>query len=458
MKKLDGEGSKRSLLEFKVEDRMMKTIRYAVLMVICFSGIAFGEQVKLNVALEKPLLMAGRKQTTYLKVGLTGFELDDAADRAPVNVAIVLDKSGSMSGQKIEKAKEAAIMVLDLLDHSDIVSVIAYNNNVEVLVPATKMSNRRGIRSAIRGLRAGGSTALFAGVSKGAAEVRKFLRRNRVNRVILLSDGIANVGPSSPGELGSLGSALIEEGISVTTIGLGLNYNEDLLTRLAYKSDGNHAFAQSANDLAKIFKYEFGDVLSVAAQEVVVRINCARGIRPVRVLGREADIAGRTVTANINQLYSGQEKFVLLEVEIPAFAARSVCEVATVTVTYANMSTSTTDRLTSTVAARFTNSPALVESEIDKDVAVDALKLVANERSRLAVALRDKGQIEDARELLEYNVRELKKYGKKYDSPVLEKEAAVNIKDAKGLKEKEWNETRKKMRSSQHKTDMQQTW
>lgn len=436
----------------------MKTIRYAVLMVMCFAGIAVAEQVKLNVALEKPLLMAGRKQTTYLKVGLTGFELDDAADRAPVNVAIVLDKSGSMSGQKIEKAKEAAMMVLERLNRDDIVSVIAYSNTVEVLVPATKMSNRRGMRSAIRGLTAGGSTALFAGVSKGAAEVRKFLRRNRVNRVILLSDGIANVGPSSPGELGSLGSALIEEGISVTTIGLGLDYNEDLLTRLAYKSDGNHAFAQTAHDLARIFKYEFGDVLSVAAQEVVVRIDCARGIRPVRVLGREADIAGRRVTASINQLYSGQEKYILLEVEIPASAPRSVREVATVSVTYANMSTNTTDRLTSTVAARFTDSPKLVESEINTDVAVDALKLVANDRNRLAVALRDKGQIDEARQVLRDNVSELRKYSKKYDSPALEREALRNDVDGDGLEAGRWKERRKKMRKEQHKIEIQQDW
>jgi Ca-activated chloride channel family protein len=197
----------------------------------------------------------------------------------------------------------------------------------------------------------------------------------------------------------------------------------------------------------------------VAAQEVAVRIDCARGIRPVRVLGRDADIAGRRVTANINQLYSGQEKYILLEVEVPASSHRSTRNVATVSVTYANMATNTTDRLTSTVAARFTDVPKLVEREINTDVAVAALTLVANDRSRLAVALRDKGQIEEAKKLLNFNWIELNKYGKKYDSSVLMEQAVVNVKDAEGLeKEEEWQGKRKSMRRDQHNLDAQQTW
>lgn len=84
---------------------------------------------------------------------------------------------------------------------------------------------------------AGGGTALYAGVAQGASELREFLDPHRVNRIILLSDGQANKGPSSPSELGNLGAALISEGISVTTIGIGLGYNEDLMTQLAPRSD-----------------------------------------------------------------------------------------------------------------------------------------------------------------------------------------------------------------------------
>ena len=127
-------------------------------------------------------------------------------------------------------------------------------------------------------------------------------------------------------ELGQLGQSLGKEGMSVTTIGLGLGYNEDLMSKLAIKSEGNHYFAENATDLARVFDKELGDVLTVVAQEIVVRIECARGIRPVRALGREADISGQRVTATLNQLYSEQEKYVLIEVEVPAGASGTTRE------------------------------------------------------------------------------------------------------------------------------------
>jgi len=301
----------------KTFGRLGAAVCAAVIVATSGAGRAWARQIKLDVAMGTPVVLAGEKQTAYVRVAMTGFELDDPADRTPVNVAIVLDKSGSMQGEKIARARDAAIMAIDRLRPDDIVSVVAYDSTVHVLVPATKVSNRNAIYLAIRRLEAGGSTALFAGVSKGAREVRKFLDRNRVNRIILLSDGLANVGPSSPGDLAELGSSFIREGISVTTIGLGLGYNEDLMTELARSSDGNHMFAENAVDLAWAFDSEFGDVLSVVAQDVGLTIRCPAGIRPVRVLGRDAEIVGQTVTATLNQLYSNQMKYVLLEVELP---------------------------------------------------------------------------------------------------------------------------------------------
>ncbi|MCP4644119.1 MAG: VWA domain-containing protein, partial [bacterium] len=237
----------------------------------------------------------------------------------------------------------AAIMALRRLKRDDIVSVVTYDTTVNVLVPATKVSDLEVIVREIQRIQAGSNTALFGGVSKGAAEVRKFLVDDRVNRIILLSDGLANVGPSSPGALADLGASLAKEGIAVSTIGLGLGYNEDLMTQLAQASDGNHIFAENARDLEVAFNAEFSDVLSVVAQDVTVRIRCPEGVRPVRVLGRDADVVGQTVTTRLNQLYSEQQKYVILEVEVPASSTGSEMELASVGVSYANMDTKTKD-------------------------------------------------------------------------------------------------------------------
>jgi Ca-activated chloride channel family protein len=423
-----------------------RTIRHTIIAIglLAASAQAKGaEQVQVDVAVAKPYLLAGQKQTTYLRVGLTGIPIKNVEQRTPVNVAIVLDKSGSMTGEKLRKAKEAAIASIDRLGPNDIVSVIAYDQTVDVLVPATKVSDRKMLHTAIERLSAGGSTALFAGVSKGAAEVRKFRDRQRVNRIILLSDGQANVGPSSPADLGNLGGSLIKEGISVTTLGLGLDYNEDLMTQLARKSDGNHYFIENTVDLARQFGYEFDDVLSVVAQEVTVRITCAPGVRPVRVLGREADITGQTATTYVNQVYGNQEKYVLLEVEVPAESAAFNRNLADVSVTYVNMATKTAEKVSRGASVAFTSTAASVEANINPAVMASAIEQIAVERNKQAVALRDQGKIEEARRILLDNATFLGENAVKYNSKELEAYKGQNRKDADNLDPAAWESQRK---------------
>ena len=379
--------------------------------------------------------------------------------RAPVNLAIVLDRSSSMSGEKIQRAKEAAIMVVDRLRDDDIVAVISYDSVVEVLVPATRASEREHIRAKIRALDARGMTALFAGVSKGAQELRKFLSGDHVNRVILLSDGQANVGPASPNELGHLGMTLAKEGISVTTLGLGLGYNEDLMSQLAMKSDGNHAFVAEAAELARVFDAELGDVLAVVAQEVTVKVHVPAGVRPVRVLGREAEIRGQTTIVALNQLYARQERYFLLEVELPAGVTGVSRELATVEVSYANMLTKTTDRLSTQVTVAYVGTLAEVEARTNKDVMVAAVEAIANEQSRVAVVLRDEGKVQQAQKVLLDNAAFLDQNATRYASPKLKNYSTLNSVDAEDIAESnKWSSTRKKMRKTQHEVSTQQRY
>ena len=123
-----------------------------VLAVLFLATEASADRVRLDVAVGTPIMMEGSRQTAYIKVGLTGFPIEVGEVHTPVNVAIVLDRSGSMSGQKMRKAKEAAIMAVDRLGPNDIVSVIAYNHTVEVLIPSTKVRDRDEIARRINSL------------------------------------------------------------------------------------------------------------------------------------------------------------------------------------------------------------------------------------------------------------------------------------------------------------------
>jgi len=436
-----------------------KTALLVTGMFCSWAASAWANPALLTVDLSQGRLEAGRQQTVYLKVGVTGASPEVSITRAPVNTAIVLDRSGSMAGDKLENAKKAALQALERLGPDDIVAVVAYDDNVRVLVPATRATDKREIAAAIMRLTAGNTTALYAGVSRGAQEVRKFLAANRINRVVLLSDGLANVGPSSPAMLAGLGASLAKEGISVTTIGLGLDYNEDLMTRLAMSSDGNHAFVENPAMLASIFDREFGELLSVVATNVEVRIVCPPGVRPVRVLGRVAEIAGRTVVVGLGQLSAKQERYVLLEAEVAPQAAGRQLDIADVSV---GLNSVRENRARLALSGRahltFTASKAEAERSVSKDVTVAAVEQVANENNQRALELRDQGQISQAQALLSSNTVYLSSNAARLGSEKLAKQSLSNKTASENLDDAKWNRSRKQMRQEQHQVETQQSY
>lgn len=429
-----------------------------------FPSSAYGKQIGVDVSLAHPTILSGEKQLNYLKVKLSAFELASSGKRPPVNVAIVLDKSGSMSGTKIEQAKKAAFAAVDRLKETDIVSIVVYDDSVEVLVPATRASDRAAIQAAIAKVQAGGGTALFAGVSKGAAEVRKFMDEKHVNRVILLSDGLANQGPSSPSELEQLGKSLLKEGVSVSTLGLGSGYNEDLMTSLAAASSGNHVFIENSDNLVAVFNNEFDDLLNVVASDLEVNVKVHESIRPVRVLGSKADITGQTVHLQLCQLYSKQERYFILEVEVASGNDGAELKVADVTVSYRNMQTETIDQLSSTVALKYSSD----KEKVAKDGNVEAIALsavqLAAERNKEATALRDAGKVDEAKKLLVLNTLELAQVSdfckvKNFSCPEVGLGCKINAEQAKDVADNsKWNSVRKRSREYQNQTNQQQTY
>ncbi len=398
------------------------------------------------------------KCENHLRIALEGFEIESQSKRMPVNLAIVIDRSGSMQGDKIKHAREAALQAIDRLKDSDIVSIVAYDTSVEVLVPATKVADREEIKARIRNIKADGNTALFAGVSKGAAEVRKFRDDKHVNRVILLSDGLANVGPSSPMELGQLGRSLIKEGISVSTMGLGTGYNEDLMSKLAIESSGNHTFIEAAENLIAVFQREFDDVLSVVAQQIVIEAKMASGVRPVKLLNYPANIDGQLVRIDLGQLYSRQQRYFVLEVEIEKGENGSSRPVADVSVTYKNALTETTDKLSSSVQVKFTDSKEVADKAVNKEVLASCVLQIANQRNQEATSIRDRGDIAGAEKILKDNGDYLEMNYRRLGIEELRSRAADNKLQAGKLSEKEWNVNRKAMRGQQAADTQQQSY
>jgi len=437
------------------KESIMKHLIHLFIASVLVLGVQ-AEQLKLDVSMGEPFLKAGQKTVTTLKVGITGFDKKGEQKRPGMNIALVIDKSSSMNGSKIVQAREAACLAIDQLGSDDVLSIVTYDTSVRTLVPATKVRDKEDLKKRVRGIGASGNTALFGGVTRGADEVRKFFDEDRVNRVILLSDGQANVGPKSPKELGRLGEKLGGEGITITTFGIGHGYNEDVMTRLAQSSDGNSAFVENSSDLVRLMNSEFGAALAVVANGIRIRVDCERGVRPVRALGLDADIRGQQISLDLNQILARQEKFVIIEVEVPAGKPNGNMDVAKVSLSYRNLSTERDDQLTSRVGVKFTENEETVAAKASEDVVVKHAALAANEAQKKAVELRDAGKAKEAVAILKVEQEKLEAVQQRYKSNLtLERtvevnEANKNFYARPSVSPDEWSRQRKDFRQYQY--------
>ncbi len=412
--------------------------------------------VQLRVEVDRPVLPARSRETVILKVALDG-GVAPRRQRLPVNLALVIDKSGSMSGDKIIRARQAALEAVDRLGPEDVVSLIAYDSEVLTLVPAAPVGDGRRLRNAIREIEANGGTNLHGGVVAGAAEIRRYQEFNYLHRIILLSDGQANVGPSSPAALGQLGAELLGEGISVTTIGLGLGFNEDLMTRLARRSDGNTYFVADSSALPRIFQQELGDVLDVVARRVIVEITFPEGIRPKRWVGREGRLENDRAVVEMNQLYARQEKFALIEVEMETAEVGERVALATATVTYEDDSGRAVGPYRSEATVRFAANEAEIlaaaNHRVQADYAANHLAEVKDE----VVELVDTGRREEAAARMRAVASSLDAMASKYQNDDVRQLAAPAPAEALRLEREGLdNERRKAYRAEAAQTVNQQ--
>ncbi|MCD4740901.1 MAG: VWA domain-containing protein [Desulfobacteraceae bacterium] len=433
-----------------------------IIMVLVFTASTsmskpYNGKVICRVETEKSVLFAGEAQDVVIKVTLDAPPVPSYVQRPPVNLSIVLDKSGSMNGEKIKHAKAAAIEAVQRLGNADIFSLVVYDSNVHTVIPAQLVRNRDRIVSKIQRIYASGSTALFGGVSQGASEIRKHIGSEYIHRIILLSDGLANVGPQSPVALGRLGAALIKENISVTTIGVGYDYNEDLMTRLSQKSDGNSYFVETGSELPRIFAAELGDVLNVVAKKIKVVISMPDGVEPISIIGREGRIKGKKIELSMNQLYGDQEKYALVKVKVPKSSTGTIMEIAKAKVRYENPFNKKTEVVYGKSIAKFSKDPKLVKKSTNVKVVREYYRNLNAMEQEKAISLSDKGKNKEAVQALKASAVKMKSIAKEYNDEVLLEEAEDMEKQAEVIETDGMNKKmRKVLRTESYQMKNQQ--
>lgn len=272
--------------------------------------------LQLTVILSRQYVPAGRETELALLLKLKAAE-QQGVDRFPLNLSFVLDRSGSMAGMKLAYTKRAVEFAVRHLTAADAASVVSFNDEVETRAAQRKVTDKNVFYQAIQGLQAGGSTNLSGGLFVGYRNVREQLSQGQVNRVLLLTDGLANVGITDPEQLTQKVENLRKEGITLTTLGVGDDFDEELLTTLANAGGGESYYIDSAEKIPKVFKQELQGLLSVVAQGIVVGFRPIGGCRVTAMFGYSFSAGPDGIIAPIPDMYAGEERGILLELAIP---------------------------------------------------------------------------------------------------------------------------------------------
>lgn len=262
-------------------------------------------------------LAAGSTEETFVFVNVRA---DDKAVglSAGRHLAIVIDRSGSMSGKRLNNALAAAEAAVRKLSNGDRVSVIDYASSARLLVPVTELDgpSRERVIAQIRNVTAGGDTCISCALDATLQTLGRFA--GVVDRVLLVSDGEATAGIRDLDGMRRVAEGVRNAGATVTTIGVDVDYNERMLAAISEVTNGRHYFVESPEGLARIFDRELSGLERTVAREARLEIEPAPGVEILEVVDRGFVRRGSRVLVSLGSFSAGEERGVLARVRIPS--------------------------------------------------------------------------------------------------------------------------------------------
>lgn len=278
-----------------------------------------GDTLVVDARLGHPQLARTSGGETYLLAQVTAGE-SAAVASAPMNLGVVIDRSGSMKGERIANAMNAAVFALERMRDGDVMSVVTFDTQADVVVPPTTVNaqSRPGIASAIRSIRLGGDTCISCGLEAGMAQMaRAPLAANRIDRMILLSDGVTNAGVRDMPGMRAMAGRMHGRGTTISTIGVDVDFDEKMMAAIASEANGRHYFVANANGLPAVFGQEFDDLLASVAKETELTITLAPGVEVAEVFDRSFRREGDKLIVSFGTFSAKQEKTILVKLRVP---------------------------------------------------------------------------------------------------------------------------------------------
>lgn len=249
--------------------------------------------------------------------------------RPPSTLEVVLDRSGSMSGPRLDGAKAALIGLIDKLDPADNFGLVSFDDQVEIAVPAGPLTDKPAVKLAIGQIEARGNTDLSAGYLRGLQEAGRVAGDTGAT-VLLISDGHANAGVTDPDRLGGIANKAQADNITTSTLGYGLGYDERIMSAIARGGSGNEHFAEEPDTAGALIAGEVSGLLSQVAQAASLTIRVSPQVHAVQVINDlPTTTTGDAVVAELGSFYSDETRKVVVVFDIPAIAALGLAQVAT---------------------------------------------------------------------------------------------------------------------------------
>ncbi|MCC7382858.1 MAG: VWA domain-containing protein [Deltaproteobacteria bacterium] len=336
------------------------------------STARIGDLITLDGALSNSFVRAEATQDLFLQLMLRAKEVPGRT-RAPLALAIVIDRSGSMAGEKIEQARSAARQLVDRLADSDEIAVISYATDFTVDVPLTsaRASERARIQRTIDQIYDGGGTNLSGGLEAGLAELLRARDRGLAARVIVLSDGNANQGITDPREIARIAQRARLAGNTISAIGLGLDFNEDVMTQIAENGGGSYHYLRDGSEIAATLDRELASMAALAARRVEVGLELAAGVAVQEVYGYPIEARGGRMIIPVGDMTSNEGRRVMVRLSVASGSSRTL-PIAKLALSYVPATSDTTQEFSADLGVSSTD---------------DALTLKANERREVTEAV-----------------------------------------------------------------------
>jgi Ca-activated chloride channel family protein len=273
--------------------------------------------IKFTNAWNKPYVSTNGLGKAYLLLEMKG-TADVKDDRAPLNLSLVLDRSGSMHGSPIQYSKQACQFVVGQMSGDDLLSMVAFDNQITTVFEPEKVTYKDLMKAKINTIEPGGTTNLSGGLIKGAQYVLTHRKSGVVQRVILLSDGHANEGITDKEQLAKIAQEYKTSGVGITTLGVGEGFDEELMETIADNGGGNFYYIDQPDQIPQIFAKELEGLLKVVAQNVQLKLKPSPFVQITHIYGYKDTQEDGKKLLSLGDIYSEEIKSVLIEVSLSA--------------------------------------------------------------------------------------------------------------------------------------------